>query len=363
MLTRSGKIAGPRDTLKLSSALSPGVCVRQTGPAIWTVNEPQQDDLRLTRLVRIDNSGDKATVTLHVDCANPSWMSHLYLVQNGRVTIITGQPGAGCVTFTFDAPSGVSHVGPEVWYDNEEGDRFIRQTLGRSKRCAADVIGHTMEGRPIHRLVIGDPEAEHTVVVAAREHADEPSGSFAVEAVAEHLLDQIEAVPLYSNCRFDLFPIVNPDGVAHGETYPQPGKSTVTDPNPSDPHYCGMKSDDPTVKAWREYLFTQRPAAFINYHAYWALSFPQLIFYDKQDGMAMVDQLIDTDMTTDCRWYVMRQAAENRTMMHHCVKEFGTVVAMFELPWRGRSKEDVRVLGLRMFLSAMEALRRRDGGA
>lgn len=347
------------DVLTLTSALASGVRVRRIGSAAWAVNEPQQQGLRLTRLIRIDNAGRTTSVTLRMAAVNPSWMSHLYLVQGQRVKAITGVAGAGRVTFTFDAPPGVSHVGPEIWYRNEDADRFIRRMLRRSMHCSMDSIGNTSEGRSIRRLTIGRTDAKHVVVVAGREHADEPSGSFAVEAVAEHVLDQLHADALYRDCRFDLIPIVNPDGVASGQAYPRPGKSTVTNPNPSDPHYCGIASDDPTVKAWREYLFAQRPAAFVNYHAYWALSFPQVIFYNKDDGLVMVDHLIHDDMTANCRWYVQRQSAESRTMLYHCVKKYGTVVGMFELPWRGRLVKDVRTLGLRMFLSVMEAMRRR----
>ncbi len=345
--------------LRLASALSRDLRVRRTGPAAWTVSDPHAHDQRVTRLVRIDNPGPATRITVRLRCANPAWISHLYLVQGQRITAITGTAGVGCVTFSLDAPAGVSHIGPEVWYSNEDADRFLRRMQRRSNRCRVDDIGHTAAGRPIRRLVIGDMAAKHVVVVAAREHADEPSGSFAVEAVAEHLLTHLDDDPCCRRCRFDLLPIVNPDGVARGEAYPQPGPSTVANPNRSDPHYCGMTSDDPTVTAWREYLFAQRPAALANYHAYWSLSFPQVIFYDKRDGLALVDHLIHDDLTTDCRWYVMRQAAEQRTMLRPCVERFGTVVALFELPWRGRSVPEVRALGVRMFEATLAALRQR----
>lgn len=356
---RRTSVRADDDALALTSALSPGVRVRRIGPAAWSVNEPQQQDRRLTRLVRIVNPGRPTRITLRMACANPAWMSHLYLVQGRRVTAITGSAGAACANFSFEAPVGVSLIGPEVWYGNEDADRFLRRMLRRGGRGMVDDIGRSGEGRPIRRLAIGDVDAEHVVVVAGREHADEPSGSFAVEAVAEYLLEQMDDDPLYRRCRFDLLPIVNPDGVAHGEAYPQPGASTVATPNRSDPHYCGMASDDPTVVAWRQYLFAQRPAALVNYHAYWSLPFPQVIFYDRRDGMAMVDHLIHDDLAADCRWYVMRQADEKRTMMRPCVERFGTVVALFELPWRGRSVREVRALGVRMFLATMAALRQR----
>lgn len=346
-------------SLKLSSALSRGVRVRQVAETTWSVNEPQQKNLRLTRQVRIQNAGKPTPITLRMTAANPSWMSHVYLVQGRHVQIIRGQAEAGRVSFTITAPRGESLVGPEIWYSNEDGDRFFERMLRHPGRCQVDVIGHTLQGRPIRRLIMGNLEAKKVVVVAGREHADEPSGSFAVEAVAEHLLEQGREHPLCRSCRFDLIPIVNPDGVAHGEAYPQPGASTSGQPNPSDPHYCGMTSNDPTVRAWRDYLFAQKPAAIVNYHAYWALSFPQVIFYDKADGMAMVNHLIHDDLSDDCRWYVMRQAAEARTMLQPCVEQFGSVVAMFELPWRGRSVAQVKALGVNMFLAATQALQQR----
>jgi hypothetical protein len=286
-------------------------------------------------------------------------MDFAYLRTRGGWKPFAGKPSIGRQRYEFSAPHGMSLFAPAPWYSNEDAARFAQRTVRRSRRCAIMGIGRTLEGRQIEALAIR-PEhplrATRKVVVIAREHGTETAGSFAAEAVVQGILSPSAPAIWRRDYEFHVFLSVNPDGVAHGRAYPQDGPKEL-----SDLHYFGMSSQDPTCRALREYLFRVRPVCLVNYHSYTGFPIPANIFYDKADGMAMMDALIHTDMSRDPSWYVKRQVAENKTMLYHCVRNFGTVLALFELPWRGRTLAKVRQLGLDMFRCVMhaEAVKRR----
>jgi hypothetical protein len=97
----------------------------------------------------------------------------------------------------------------------------------------------------------------------------------------------------------------------------------------------------------------------VNYHGY-LFGMPQIIFYDRADGMAMLDALLARRSARDeVAWYVKWQCRENKTMMHACVRRFGTVLALFELPWAGCTVDQAQALGLAMFRSVLSAWERR----
>lgn len=80
------------------------------------------------------------------------------------------------------------------------------------------VIGTTAQGRPIHRVVVDDPDAEPDVVVAVvcSQHGDEP----APREACLRLVQQLAAGdPVLDHLRLVLIPDANPDGRAAGTRY------------------------------------------------------------------------------------------------------------------------------------------------
>ncbi len=153
----------------------------------------------------------------------------------------------------------------------------------------ARIIGRTRQGRAIKCLTLGSEGAKpraRNVLVVAREHGPESSGSFAVEAIVEHILGSTLPTSCLEDYVYHIVPIANPDGVANGTKLPQPGPNEL-----SDLHYTGLTAEDPTCVALREEILSLRPGCFINYHSY-LFPVPELVFYEKQDGMRMLDALV-----------------------------------------------------------------------
>lgn len=345
-------------------SLIPGtVSIRKTGPARWLVKQQHSGHYAHHQAVTwlgIENPGARRRIRVDIEWAEFDYMAYRKLgyLQRGRTySLVGGDVSPTRTAYAFAAPSGSSRFGPVPWYTNEDADRFMKRIRGRLPTSEIVTVGETKEGRPLRCLVMKDAGSpRRAAVLIAREHATETAGSFAIEHVARHLIGP--GRDLLQQFSFHLFPAVNPDGIANGRKLPQEAPTEV-----SDLHYAGLNSPDPTCKALRDYLFPLRPAILANYHGYLP-PVPQIIFYDREDGMAMIDALLRRKSPKEApMWYVKWQCRDRRTMMGPCVERFGTTLALFELPWTGRTVPEVRKLGLEMFLSALEAWRRRHGGA
>lgn len=84
---------------------------------------------------------------------------------------------------------------------------------------AIEVIGRTVEGRPLEIIRIGRETAPHRVFLRARAHPWEPGGNWIVEGYVRALLTSTPASRAYLGevCTY-ILPMANKDGVAHGRT-------------------------------------------------------------------------------------------------------------------------------------------------
>lgn len=81
-----------------------------------------------------------------------------------------------------------------------------------------ETIGHSIEGRAIELLTIGTPRpGKRGIWLTARQHAAETSCSFTLDGLIEFLLStDPRATALRENAFFRVVPMINPDGVVHG---------------------------------------------------------------------------------------------------------------------------------------------------
>lgn len=346
--------------IDVRNALSKTVAVRKTAPDAWTVTQRHSghyEHHQAATWLQIRNSGPQRQIGIRLRWAEFTCMQFrgfAYLKERGRHKLVTGSLMPTATAYRLDVPPGVSHFGAVPWYSNEDADRFMAGVCREVKGAHVIDIGHTKEGRPIPCLVLGArggrPRKRHVVLVA-REHATETAGSFAIEKVVRHLTRTPQGKRLLQSFVFHVLPTANPDGVAHGRKLPQEAPIEV-----SDLHYAGMTSSDPTCLAVREYLLASEPAGMVNYHGYLD-PVPEVIFYDRSDGMAMLDHLLQRKSDREAPvCYAKWQARDTRTMPGHCATHFGTVVGLFELPWTGRTVRAVETLGLQMFQGVMARL-------
>lgn len=101
-------------------------------------------------------------------------------------------------------------------YQFSDWERFVR-TLP-AELIHTDVLGKTMEGRDFPRLLLGRPDlpsVRRMVVLSARQHAGEVSGSYALEGLLSRLT-QPDMAGLLETTLFCVFPILDLDSVEEG---------------------------------------------------------------------------------------------------------------------------------------------------
>jgi murein tripeptide amidase MpaA len=107
------------------------------------------------------------------------------------------------VWFAFFAP-----------YDLARLDRFVARAQAAGARV--DVLGASVEGRPIHRVSLG--AGPKSVWVVGRQHSGETMASWWMEGALDCLLDPADPVgsALLQAATVHLAPLVNIDGAARG---------------------------------------------------------------------------------------------------------------------------------------------------
>jgi murein tripeptide amidase MpaA len=81
------------------------------------------------------------------------------------------------------------------------------------------VIGETLDGRDIDRLIVGEPgDGKKTLWITARQHPGESMAEWAAEGLLERLLDDNDPVArdLLDRAVFHIVPNMNPDGSFRG---------------------------------------------------------------------------------------------------------------------------------------------------
>jgi murein tripeptide amidase MpaA len=100
-------------------------------------------------------------------------------------------------------------------------DRHLEMVEGAKGRPGVhvDVLGQSVEHRPMHRIRIGEAGPDKRQVwILARQHPGETMGQWFMEGVLERLLDadDADARAVLEGAVFHLVPLMNPDGAAHG---------------------------------------------------------------------------------------------------------------------------------------------------
>ena len=109
----------------------------------------------------------------------------------------------------------VVHVEPYRISDLES----MKQEISGHALVEISTIGHTVEGRELEIIRVGNPEAPHRIFLRARAHPWEPGGNWVVQGLIHSLLQESEENQKYLE-RYAVYilPMANKDGVARGRT-------------------------------------------------------------------------------------------------------------------------------------------------
>jgi len=182
-------------------------------------------------------------------------------------TITTEKTEDNAIKFAVHMPADslyVARLEPYRLSDLEDLEQSIRDNPLIDIRP----IGHTVEGRELEIIRIGNPQAPHRVLLRARAHAWEPGGNWVVEGLIRRLLGDDEDARRYlaSYCVY-VMPMANKDGVARGRTrFNMLGKDLNRNwDQPADARYA---PENRALESWIESMIArgERPDLMIDFH-------------------------------------------------------------------------------------------------
>jgi len=131
-------------------------------------------------------------------------------------------------------------------------------SAGAPPAPATEVIGQSVQGRPITVVRVGDPSATHKILVVGAIHGNEPAGIGIVDAL-------LHATPA-PGTELLLVRDLNPDGVAH---HVRTNAHGVDLNRNSSARWAGAGArpwSEPETRAIRALILRERPTYTIYYH-------------------------------------------------------------------------------------------------
>jgi murein tripeptide amidase MpaA len=138
------------------------------------------------------------------------------------------------------------------------------ERAAQDPRARVDVLGESVEGRPIHRICVGEERPERRKLwILARQHPGETMGEWFMEGVLGRLLDPDDAVAqaLLEDAVVHLVPLMNPDGAAHGNQ-----RTNARGRNLNREWLAPSPTESPEVLVVREAMLASGVDLFLDVH-------------------------------------------------------------------------------------------------
>jgi protein MpaA len=200
-----------------------------------------------------------------------------------------------------------------------------------------EVIGHSVDGRPIVVRRWGDPWRERSMLVVGNIHGNEQQGIRVVDRISGHIGRSLHGVDLWT------IETVNPDGLAantrgnaHGvdlnRNFPYGWRSIP----PSSGYYSGPQAlSEPESRAVKRFLQRVRPEISVWYHQPWGAT---LIPCNRSDDTALLyARLSGLGPRDDCN-----QSAYPGSVIRWQDHVLGTIAFVVEFPAGSLSRAEVR---------------------
>ena len=153
-------------------------------------------------------------------------------------------------------------------YTQSDLDRLLT-TIEETPDGGFEIIGQTVQGRPLEMIRLGATDAPYSIVIRCRAHPWEPGGNWVVEGLLSRLIEEDDEFAAACRERYAVYvlPIANKDGVAAGWTrFNMRGKDLNRQwDQPADPSLC---PENAALEDWLERMIGEgrRPDLFIDFH-------------------------------------------------------------------------------------------------
>ncbi len=239
---------------------------------------------------------------------------------------------------------GVTYVGFYPRYSYEQFEMFMNG-LTHDNELEKWVEGKSFYGRNIWGVKITNPEIsdinKDTILITARNHPYETSGSYIVEEMIKYLLsDNPQANKLKKEYCIYFIPMMNPDGVALG-------CNQRTRTNGVNMSY-GVGTDDPAVTTLLSFVTKIHPTLWTDVH-----SWP----HQGDDGMWATHKWIAENLVSQIpnktlHGYIWNVSfvSERKTSDDHLwqwlIRTHDSGGCSLSISWFRRNEEDMRKIGV-----------------
>lgn len=271
--------------------------------------------------------------------------------------------GSLCI-LNFLLPPGRYLLCSSPLYNYSRYERFVKG-LRNNKLVKIEKAGESQERRNIWLLKITDESPEERkkrIIILARTHAGEVSGSFSIEGMVEWILSK-EPMSQFFLSRFVFYflPMINPDGVYKGYSHHPRLEGGIEIENVEN------RLPDRAHETLKTILDRIRPDIYLSHHQWFnknydgiyspnedfALKFvsymPDQIEYGKKWYMKIfkktASELFLIKEGRPCHWVFKRTRYPITRGFYYCPNKFNTLAFILELPWLGRNTKEMRQTG------------------
>jgi Zinc carboxypeptidase len=237
---------------------------------------------------------------------------------------------------------GESYLCLHPSYSYEDYLRFI-ESVQETEVLKKYFLGDSREGRKIWAIKISDPlaPAKENMVVVARVHPYETSGSYCAEGIVESyrhpLAQEMEVLKKYN---IYLIPMISPDGVYHGFGKLTSWQGVDLSKN--------MDGNDPSCVLLKNLIDALKPAVYMEFHNW---------MFKNTDGIYYLSAM---NSYRFIRWMPSQKKYEKvwKPMLHrkilsmsplgfkkYCKDRYQSICACFEYPWFMRDLQAMKAMG------------------
>jgi hypothetical protein len=313
-------------------------------------SETERESFRLD--LRLVNDGAR-TETAELDIRWPTvpfseLRDVLYWQADGseELKIIPCEIASGSTKAVLVVPPGRGFLCLHPRYSYEQYENFVA-SLPEGK-VRKQELAETEKGRKLWLLSVGNIPAgreRQSIMVMARNHANESSGSYCMEGMLTWLLSG-DPLAEYAGRWFDFhfLPMTNVDGVADGMARFTGLKQADLNKTPAWHERNNPAAlPDPAHAAQYAALDDIRPTLFLNLHSY-LFKFRDELYGQSGELIAHLLRFMPDQTEYGKVW--KRTISDQADMTGgYCAEKFGSVSYLAEIAWFGRSLGAMRLTG------------------
>lgn len=335
-----------------------GTDIRQIDPRTFELLPFCEDEMVAYKFrldLRLLNKGNSVEeVDLIVNWGDETYKQlrdTLYLQTNGnKWGIVKGRVNGKKITATIDLPPGSGHLTLNPKYDIKDHNRFLI-SIPEDRHLKKINIGTTPGNRPIWIIKAG--LGGKTILISARVHPYETAPSYIMEGIIDYLESTTDSRTL-NEYNFVIIPMAAPDGVAEGSCRISSLENGVDLSRE-------VNLDNRLTQIYLKLIDEIKPALYLELHNWMFKDIDGMFYLNGYDSFRLKNEF-EKRMYAEVKkkWEIGLnfpfRAKKPGGLKRYCKQVYRSKVLTLEIPWFGRTTQDMREFGRIVPLSLIKLL-------